>query len=147
MTQTAAVSIRTIVVGIVRNVKGEYLICKMPDNRGVFPAKWGLPGGGIEKGEKMEAALRRELREELCLEVDEIKPLFFKDGEHQKLFADGSQRRIYMIFLLFSCVATTAELQLSDEFIEYAWVPADSLLSYDLNPTTIETFRQAGIIT
>ena len=46
-----AVQFRVIVVGIVQNELGEYLICKMPQGRGVFPGQWGLPGGGIEEGE------------------------------------------------------------------------------------------------
>jgi len=50
-----AVQFRVIVVGIVQNELGEYLICKMPKGRGVFPDQWGLPGGGIEEGEMMEA--------------------------------------------------------------------------------------------
>src|SRR6202008_1074381 len=91
---------RVIVVGIVLNDQNEYLICKMPKDRGVFPDKWGLPGGGIEEGEMMEAALRRELGEELGTEISDIKPLFFTDGQYKKSFADGSQRDVYMIFLI-----------------------------------------------
>jgi nucleoside triphosphatase len=137
---------RIIVVGIVENDRDEYLICKMPKGRGVFPDQWGLPGGGIETGEKMEPALRRELREELGIEVTDIKPLFFSDGQHNKSFADGSQREVYMIFLIFSCRAASTELQLSPEFSEYAWVPSHSLMDYKLNSATIETFRKAGIV-
>ena len=137
---------RIIVVAIVKNDRGEYLICKMPRDRGVFPGQWGLPGGGIEEGEKMEAALRRELREELGIEVTDIKPLFFSDGDHKKSFADGTQREIYMIFLIFSCRAASNDLQLSPEFSEYAWVSRDRLPSYSLNSATIETFRKAGLI-
>lgn len=139
------VTFRMIVVAINHNEKDEYLICRMPQDRGVFPGQWGLPGGGIEEGERMEAALRRELREELGIEVSDIKPLFFKDGQHTKSFADGSQREVYMIFLIFSCRANSSELKLSPEFSDYDWVKRDELLSYQLNNATIETFQQAGL--
>jgi len=118
----------------------------MPKDRGVFPDQWGLPGGRIEEGERMEAALRRELKEELGIEVSDIKPLFFKDGQHRKSFADGSQREVYMIFLIFLCRAASDELKISTEFTEYAWVQRDVLGAYQLNSATRETFRQAGIL-
>jgi nucleoside triphosphatase len=118
----------------------------MPKDRGVFPGQWGLPGGGIEEGERMDTALRRELREELGIEVNDIKPLFFKDGQYKKAFADGTQSEVYMIFLIFSCRAASGELNLSAEFMDYAWVKTDSLGDYNLNNATIETFFQAGIL-
>src|SRR5512143_2868709 len=91
---------RIIVVGIVENRQGEILLCQMPAGRGVFPGQWGLPGGGIEDGETMEAALRRELREETGLEVSSLQPLFFTSGQYRKFLKDGSQQEIDMIFLL-----------------------------------------------
>lgn len=44
----------------------------------------------------MRDGLRRELREELGIEVKNIKPLFFKDGQHLKSFADGSKSEVYV---------------------------------------------------
>ena len=140
------IQFRVIVVALVQNARDEYLICRMPKDRGVFPGQWGLPGGGIEESERMETALRRELREELGIEVSDIKPLFFKDGQHRKSFADGSLREVYMIFLIFSCRATSSDLRLSPEFSEYAWVRGSALGDYNLNSATVETFRQAGVI-
>jgi nucleoside triphosphatase len=140
------IQFRVIVVALIQNDRGDYLICRMPKDRGVFPDQWGLPGGGIEEGERMESALRRELREELGIEVSDIKPLFFKDGQHRKTFADGSQHEVYMIFLIFSCRAPSSELKLSLEFTDYAWVKKGALEDYNLNSATIETFRQAGVL-
>src|SRR6185369_10709384 len=37
---------------------------------------WGVPGGFIVKGEQPEEALRRELREEISIDIDEVKLLF-----------------------------------------------------------------------
>jgi ADP-ribose pyrophosphatase YjhB (NUDIX family) len=37
---------------------------------------WGVPGGFIARGEQPETALRRELREEVSIELDEVRFLF-----------------------------------------------------------------------
>lgn len=131
---------RIIVVGIIQNSRDEYLICKKPVTRGVFPGQWALPGGGIEKGERMVDALRREIREEVGIEIEAIKPLFFKDGQHLKLFPDGSSQDIYMIFLLFVCRGCSEDVRLGDEFEEFAWVKREALKDYDLNEQTRDTF-------
>ncbi|MEB3743134.1 nucleoside triphosphatase NudI, partial [Escherichia sp. Ec20190506] len=55
---------RTIVCPLIQN-DGAYLLCKMADDRGVFPGQWAISGGGVEPGERIEEALRREIREEL----------------------------------------------------------------------------------
>ncbi len=119
MTNEESIKPRIVVVGLVWNKKGQLLFCKMSPTRGVFPGEWAFPGGGIEPGEKIEEALRRELREELGIEVEHIKPAFFKDCVHDKIFSDGTKKSIYMIFLFFHCIAKTERLTLNDEFVEY----------------------------
>jgi len=37
---------------------------------------WGIPGGFISKGEQPEEALRRELREEIGIEIQDVELLF-----------------------------------------------------------------------
>ena len=46
---------------------------------------WGIPGGFLSKGEQPEAALRRELREEIGIEVENVEMLFVRtlDGPRQ----------------------------------------------------------------
>ena len=46
---------RTIVCPLIQN-DGAYLLCKMADDRGVFPGQWALSGGGVEPGERIEEA-------------------------------------------------------------------------------------------
>ena len=38
------------------------------------PRSWGLPGGGIDKGETPEAAAIREVREELGIQLNAVQP-------------------------------------------------------------------------
>jgi nucleoside triphosphatase len=132
---------RVIVVGLIHNGRGEWLLCKMPADRGVFPGQWGLPGGGIEAGEQAETALRRELREEVGLEVSDIEPLLFTDGLYTKRFPGGGQRPIYMIFLVYRCKAVGEVVTLNPEFEQYAWVAQESLRNYELNVETVKVFN------
>ena len=134
---------RIIAVGLVRNANGELLLCKMPSDRGVFPGQWGLPGGGVNADETIEEGLRRELREELGIEVERISPALFKDGEYKKAFSDGSTRTVYMIFLIFDCVAASEDISLNSEFDEFRWVPPAEALNLDLNIETIDTLERA----
>jgi 8-oxo-dGTP diphosphatase len=48
---------------------GHVLICQRSAD-GYHPGRWEFPGGKVEPGEGLEAALRRELREELDIEVN-----------------------------------------------------------------------------
>ena len=55
--------------GIIRNNDGEVLLLKHHFRPG---SGWGIPGGFVEAGEHAEAALRRELREEIGLELEQL---------------------------------------------------------------------------
>mgnify|MGYP001007048718 CR=1 FL=1 len=48
---------------------GKVFIAKRK-NAGKLPGKWEFPGGKSEDGESLEACLRREIREELGVEID-----------------------------------------------------------------------------
>lgn len=141
------ITTRLIVVPIIRDESGLVLLCKMPPDRGVFPGQWGLPGGGVEPGEHIDDALRREVFEELGVRVLSAKPLFFKDGLHEKTLAGEGKRLIYMVFLLYECrIMTEQPIRLNSEFSEYDWVEPSALSGYDLNSATWETFASLGLI-
>ncbi|MCW1876399.1 nucleoside triphosphatase NudI [Erwinia sp. INIA-01] len=138
---------RTIVCPIIQN-EGEYLLCKMAADRGVFPDQWALSGGGMEPGETMEAALRREIREELGdeLEITEVRPWAFRDDIRTKTYTDGSTEEIYMIYLIFDCISANRTISFNEEFQEVRWVPAEKIGELDLNEATRVTFSQKGLI-
>lgn len=46
---------------------------------------WGIPGGFIKQGEQPEEALRRELREEIGLEIERIELVFVRTFTHRQL--------------------------------------------------------------
>ena len=138
---------RTIVCPLIQN-NGCYLLCKMADDRGVFPGQWALSGGGVEAGERIEEALRREVREELGeqLVLSEITPWTSSDDIRTKTYADGSQEEIYMIYLIFDCVAANSEVNINEEFQAFAWVKPEDLGTYDLNVATRKTLTLKGLL-
>ena len=138
---------RIIVCPVIQN-EGEFLLCKMASDRGVFPGQWALPGGGMEPGETMEAALRREIMEELGddLIITDIKPWAFRDDIRTKTYPDGSTEEIYMIYLIFDCTSANRQIAFNDEFQEITWATPEQLKSLDLNEATRITFSEKGLI-
>lgn len=136
---------RVIVVPIIENNRNEYLICKMKQNRGVFPGLWALPGGGIEPNENMYDALKREIREELGIEIHDIQPWFFRDDYRTKIHPRKGDEKVYMIYLIFTCKTDATTIKLNDEFDEYKWVKKGSFNSFDLNEATKVTLKERNI--
>jgi 8-oxo-dGTP pyrophosphatase MutT (NUDIX family) len=68
---------------------GRYLMQLRDLKPGIFyPGHWGLFGGAIDGNETPEAALRRELREEIGLEAEDLTPLTqfsFTCGRHGRI--------------------------------------------------------------
>ncbi|MEB1113630.1 nucleoside triphosphatase NudI, partial [Citrobacter portucalensis] len=93
-------------------------------------------------------ALRREVREELGeqLVLSEITPWTFSDDIRTKTYADGSQEEIYMIYLIFDCVAANREVKINEEFQAFAWVKPEDLGAYDLNIATRKTLTLKGLL-
>ena len=56
---------------VITNLTGDVLLLK----HSYGPDVWSLPGGGLARGENPEAAARREVREELGVELARIEPI------------------------------------------------------------------------
>ena len=86
----------TVTAGaVIFNDKGKVLLLKHRFRAG---SGWGLPGGFMETGEQPIDALRRELREEIALEVDDVKVLavrsFKKPKQVEVLFRARANKQV-----------------------------------------------------
>lgn len=82
---------------VIRDPAGRILLVRFK-----FPerAVWGCPGGGVEADETHEDALRRELREEVGLELGELGPWVWTRTHLVPLFGgrwDGQVERYYLV--------------------------------------------------
>ena len=76
-----------IAAGVLKNPRGEVLICQRPVHK-IYPGEWEFPGGKVEPGEDAQAALRRELHEELGITVTTARPLIRLRYSYPELAVD-----------------------------------------------------------
>lgn len=62
-----------VAVGVLINRNGEFLMTSRPEGK-VYAGYWEFPGGKLEAGETVDAALRRELIEEIGVEIGHVEP-------------------------------------------------------------------------
>jgi 8-oxo-dGTP diphosphatase len=92
---------------IVTDARGYVLLLKHRFRPGT---PWGLPGGFIKKGEQPEAALRRELLEEIGLEVEKLT-----------VFTTRTFRVPMQVEIVFCCRAIGDAHQFNYEIQRAAW--------------------------
>lgn len=62
-----------VAVGILMKPDGDILLAQRPEGK-PYAGYWEFPGGKVEAGESIEAALCREFKEELDIEVTQCEP-------------------------------------------------------------------------
>lgn len=104
---------------------GRVLLAKRPQGRS-FAGLWEFPGGKVEAGEVPEAALIRELREELGIEVSPrcLAPF---------TFASHSYASSHLLMPLYVCRKWQGEVE-GREGQELAWVRPGKMVDYQMPP-------------
>ncbi len=113
---------------LILNSEGQVLMLRTHKWSGL----WGIPGGKPKLGESSEDALRREIKEETNLEIDQIRFALVQDCIQSTEF----YREAHFILLNYTCVATTKDVQLNDEAEEYQWLTPMKALDLSLNKPT-----------
>jgi len=114
---------------LIVNSNGEILLVKS--------FKWGskytVPGGHIELGERSEVAVRREVKEEVGLEVEPVRILLVQEA----IFPADYIKHEHYIFLDYLCRATSPTVKLDGKEIqEYVWTNPNDALRLELESFT-----------
>lgn len=106
----------------VYNRNGQLLLQKRKDN-----GCWGMHGGCVELGEEVEAAARRELREETGLIAGPLELLGVFSGEDMRhTYPNGDKVSIVGIHYLCRDFSGSLSPQ-AEEVSQLRWFPLDSL--------------------
>ena len=99
------------VAALISNEKMEVLLLDHVLRVGIG---WGFPGGFVNKGEQPEQALKREVREETCLELENVKLLRARTTESH-------------IEILFSATSKGEAKVNSREIKSFDWFASEAL--------------------
>jgi len=116
----------------------KYLLIQRSFQKKAFPGKWTVPGGGLEVDDyistpktttdhwyfAIENSLRREVREEVNLQVGKIKYLL----DITFIRPDG----IPVVILSFYAPYQSGKVKLDKDNIDFAWVTYKEAKKYDL---------------
>jgi glycerol 3-phosphatase-2 len=143
---STATQLRPSVAAIVRNADGHVLLQRRSDN-----GLWGLPGGAVEIGESVSAAILREVREEtgLTVEVDRLVGVYSDPAFQVFRYPDGNV--VHYINTLFDCrilggTLQTCEESLDLQFFDPAQLPEEMLRTHRIRVEDAVANRSAPFI-
>jgi len=110
------------VVAAVIEREGRFLVAKRPSHKR-HGGLWEFPGGKLQPGEDLVAAARRELAEELGVQVQSVGPV------------DWSIQDAASIFVINFVRTSIVGEPTAREHDALAWVAPADLLRYELAPT------------
>jgi nucleoside triphosphatase len=98
--------------------------------------RYTLPGGHIEVGETMVDAVRREVKEEVGLDVEVLEMLLIQEA----IFANEFYKKKHFIFIDFYCKSKDQMVRLDQKEIQdYIWVYPGAAYNLKLDSFTRKT--------
>jgi 8-oxo-dGTP diphosphatase len=101
---------------------------------------WSLPGGAVETGENLEAAVQREVKEETGLDVSPVRVVEL----FERIMRDsGGQPEYHYVLVDFLCKVTGGELRAADDANRAAWISIKELEGLQLTAGTLPVIERA----
>lgn len=97
---------------------------------------WLYPGGGVEKGETLEEAVIREVKEETNLEAKIISPIIFREVVIK-------EQNFHTLNFYYLVEALTDDLKLEEKANNHGWFTAEEASKLKMTPFNKEVIRFA----
>jgi 8-oxo-dGTP diphosphatase len=101
--------------------------------------EWTLPGGMVELGEGVEAAVRREIREETGIRVKPIELL----AVFERIIRQKREVRFHYVVLDYHCRLEGGKLRPASDVTDARWVRRPDLSKYHLRAKALQVIGMA----
>ena len=109
--------IKLSVCGVIM-YQSKFLIVKRSETDDFLPNCWEFPGGGVEDGETISEALKREIKEEIGLDISNEYPQLIGISEE---FMNEEKTERYLQLNYKIVMDTEPNMTLSSEHVAFDW--------------------------
>lgn len=142
------------IVGAIIFSNDEHVLIGKNKKGGVYDDLWVVPGGGIDDSETKEEAVRREIREEVGIDIDRGTVSLLPEirtGTTEKTLRDTGERvLVEMTFYNFKVdidlPASQIDIKLEDDFGHAEWVAYDDLANRSYPPSVENLLKSLGLL-
>ncbi|KKR48418.1 MAG: hypothetical protein UT86_C0005G0002 [Candidatus Magasanikbacteria bacterium GW2011_GWC2_40_17] len=131
-----------VIVSAVIEKDRDLLFGRKKINVGPYPNTWHLIGGGVDDGESLVDAIKREIKEEAGIEVEISRSLGFDEDYEPNKHGEIT----HYIFLVFLAKYVSGEIKADDDIEKLEWISKDKLAKIELNKPSIKLFKQMGYL-
>jgi 8-oxo-dGTP diphosphatase len=116
------------ITALIKNLAGDkFLIVKRSKDEIAFPGKWVFPGGKLETGQSVMDTLKREVLEEVGIDIEPRKQFitdytFMRPDNHN------------VVGFTFLVHAISEDITLSADFDDHRWITPEQLKDFDYVP-------------
>lgn len=126
---------------------GKILLVKKSEDDPYHPNEWEVPGGRMEFGEKLDEHIKREVKEEVGLDIEIGEPFDMWTWILKKQGNSGETIETQIVAVGSYCKALNVDVsdngRVEDDYLaDIEWVPVEKVLDYKLIPDIVPVMKK-----